>query len=163
MNKPNNKGFTLIEMVVVMAVSGIFISMVMLILASSMNLFTKSKDEKNIFSDTVIIENMFTTFIDEVNNDGEKILIDLKDDEENITYIKSNNGDYIITIYYDENKITMESPMDNPAYENDKQIVNKEYLNIEIDVNLKNVNVLIINLNDEKLVYNIIGGVGYVE
>ena len=162
MNKPSNKGFTLIEMVVVMAVSGIFISMVMLILASSMNLFTKSKDEKNIFSDTVIIENMFTTFIDEVNNDGEKLLIDLKDDEENITYIKSNNGDYIITIYYDENKITMESPKDNPVDENDKQIINKEYSNIEIDVT-KNENVLIIELNDEKLVYNIIGGVGYVE
>ena len=56
----------------------------------------------------------------------------------------------------------MESPKDNPIDENDKQIINKEYSNIEIDVT-KNANVLIIELNDQKLVYNIIGGVGNVE
>ena len=45
MKKKNNSGFTLTELVVVMAVSSIFLGMVMVILASSLNLFNKNEKQ----------------------------------------------------------------------------------------------------------------------
>jgi len=122
MKKKNNSGFTLTELVVVMAVSSIFLGMVMVILASSLNLFNKNEKQSNIFSDTVIIDNMANVFIDEINNNGYQLTFDSSNEK---VYYGNNYLDV------DDNSNTIYLKIDS---EENKRDENKVYSDITIDI-----------------------------
>lgn len=152
--KVNNKGFTLTELIVVMAVSSIFLGMVIMILSSSFGLFNKNKDDANLFNDAVIIDNMFTTFTDEVNSN-----------EINLIYNKENK-----TLYDKDNKYKLEITNEkvNMIIPLRADSLKKEYKDINIDIELINKNSFkVIYKEDEKVfkttIFNIIGGISYAE
>lgn len=153
MKKKKNYGFTLTELVVVMAVSSIFLGMVMVILASSLNLFNKNEKQSNIFSDTTVIDNMFSVFIEDVNKNGEELFFDLEN--EKIYYLDGyiDIDDNINTVY-----LKIEKDDEN------KRDEKKEYSGISINIEVvDDFNFVVIYKNDEKVikntVYKVLGGI----
>lgn len=154
MKKKNNSGFTLTELVVVMAVSSIFLGMVMVILASSLNLFNKNEKQSNIFSDTVIIDNMANVFIDEINNNGYSLIFD-----------SSNEKIYYGNSYLDvdDNSNTIYLKIDS---EENKRDENKVYSDITIDIKYIDDNSFsLVYMKEEKVikttVFNVLGGISH--
>lgn len=154
MKKKNNSGFTLTELVVVMAVSSIFLGMVMVILASSLNLFNKNEKQSNIFSDTVIIDNMSNVFIDEINNNGYSLIFDSSNEK---VYYDNNYLDV------DDNSNTIYLKIDS---EENKRDENKVYSDITIDIKYIDDNSFsLVYMKEEKVikttVFNVLGGISH--
>lgn len=83
------QGFTLMEMIVVIAVTGIFFTITSLILSSSINLFGKNQDQSGNFSDTITVERIVSDFFNSVNSEGLMVTYD----EEAKTFISKNDLD----------------------------------------------------------------------
>lgn len=83
------QGFTLMEMIVVIAVTGIFFTITGLILSSSINLFGKNQDQSGNFSDTITVERIVTDFFNTVNSEGLMVTYD----DETKTFISKNDLD----------------------------------------------------------------------
>lgn len=152
--KLNKKqGFTLIEMIVVIAVTGIFFTISGLILSSSFNMFGKNRDQSGNFSDTVLTENVIHKFMTKINNDGLSVSVN-----ENV--ISSSGGKYKISI--EEDKIVYE-------YTDEYGVTNideYEYSMITIEIEKINKNSIQVNFIEKKSndkarenIYYVIGGV----
>lgn len=83
------QGFTLMEMIVVIAVTGIFFTITSLILSSSINLFGKNQDQSGNFSDTITVERIVSDFFNTVNSEGLMVTYDDKAK----TFISKNDLD----------------------------------------------------------------------
>lgn len=83
------QGFTLMEMIVVIAVTGIFFTITSLILSSSINLFGKNQDQSGNFSDTITVERIVSDFFNSVNSEGLMVTYD----DEAKTFISKNDLD----------------------------------------------------------------------
>lgn len=83
------QGFTLMEMIVVIAVTGIFFTITGLILSSSINLFGKNQDQSGNFSDTITVERIVSDFFNTVNSEGLMVTYD----DETKTFISKNDLD----------------------------------------------------------------------
>lgn len=83
------QGFTLMEMIVVIAVTGIFFTITGLILSSSINLFGKNQDQSGNFSDTITVERIVSDFFNTVNSEGLMVTYD----DEAKTFISKNDLD----------------------------------------------------------------------
>ena len=83
------QGFTLMEMIVVIAVTGIFFTITSLILSSSINLFGKNQDQSGNFSDTITVERIVSDFFNTVNSEGLMVTYD----DEAKTFISKNDLD----------------------------------------------------------------------
>lgn len=83
------QGFTLMEMIVVIAVTGIFFTITSLILSSSINLFGKNQDQSGNFSDTITVERIVSDFFNSVNSKGLMVTYD----DEAKTFISKNDLD----------------------------------------------------------------------
>lgn len=136
-----NKGFTLIEIIVVIAVCGIFFAISSLIISSSVNLFGTNYSESGNFSDTVLIESIIHKFVSDVNSEG--------------LSLKLENG----KIYDVDNNYVLEITNKKVIYNDDEH----EYNNVELDISQKNNNLLIVvfKVDGEKIrrnIYYIVGG-----
>lgn len=83
------QGFTLMEMIVVIAVTGIFFTITSLILSSSINLFGKNQDQSGNFSDTITVERIVSDFFNSVNSEG--LMVTYNDEAK--TFISKNDLD----------------------------------------------------------------------
>ena len=81
------QGFTLMEMIVVIAVTGIFFTITSLILSSSINLFGKNQDQSGNFSDTITVERIVSDFFNTVNSEG----LEVTYNEETKTFTSRDN------------------------------------------------------------------------
>lgn len=152
--KLNKKqGFTLIEMIVVIAVTGIFFTISGLILSSSFNMFGKNRDQSGNFSDTVLTENVIHKFMTKINNDrlGVSVIGNV---------ISSNGGKYKISI--EEEKIVYEYTDEYGVTNTDEY----EYSMITIVIKKINNNSIQVNFIEKKSndkarenIYYVIGGV----
>ena len=77
------------EMIVVIAVTGIFFTITSLILSSSINLFGKNQDQSGNFSDTITVERIVSDFFNSVNSEGLMVTYD----DEAKTFISKNDLD----------------------------------------------------------------------
>ena len=77
------------EMIVVIAVAGIFFTITSLILSSSINLFGKNQDQSGNFSDTITVERIVSDFFNSVNSEGLMVTYD----DEAKTFISKNDLD----------------------------------------------------------------------
>ena len=77
------------EMIVVIAVTGIFFTISSLILSSSINLFGKNQDQSGNFSDTITVERIVSDFFNSVNSEGLMVTYD----DEAKTFISKNDLD----------------------------------------------------------------------
>ena len=77
------------EMIVVIAVTGIFFTITSLILSSSINLFGKNQDQSGNFSDTITVERIVSDFFNSVNSKGLMVTYD----DEAKTFISKNDLD----------------------------------------------------------------------
>jgi len=77
------------EMIVVIAVTGIFFTITSLILSSSINLFGKNQDQSGNFSDTITVERIVSDFFNSVNSEGLMVTYD----DEARTFISKNDLD----------------------------------------------------------------------
>ena len=89
MKLKKKQGFTLMEMIVVIAVTGIFFTITSLILSSSINLFGKNQDQSGNFSDTITVERIVSDFFNSVNSEGLMVTYD----DEAKTFISKNDLD----------------------------------------------------------------------
>lgn len=156
MKLKKNQGFTLIEMIVVIAVTGIFFTISGLILSSSMNMFGKNNDQSGNFSDTVLVESVINKFVTDVNSKGLKVEIGSNEltakEEETILYQLEINSDKIIYSH------AVDGNIEKDEY---------EYSSIIIEINKtdssKNIQVYFIeketNKKTRENIYLIIGGV----
>lgn len=152
--KLNKKqGFTLIEMIVVIAVTGIFFTISGLILSSSFNMFGKNRDQSGNFSDTVLTENVIHKFMTKVNNDGLSVTVSENE-------ISSSDNNYKITI--NEDKIIYMYLDKNGTLNTDEY----EYSMITIEIEKINANSIQVNFIEKKSndkarenIYYVIGGV----
>lgn len=116
------QGFTLMEIVVVIAVTSIFFVMTSLILTSSINLFGKNQDQSGNFSDTILVENIVTDFFTNVNSEGLNVTYN-----ETIKKLSSKDDLYVLEIL--EN-LVKETEKTDETYE----VKDYEYKKIRIEI-----------------------------
>lgn len=161
MKLKKNQGFTLIEMIVVIAVTGIFFTISGLILSSSMNMFGKNNDQSGNFSDTVLVESVIHKFIADVNSQGFSVTIDETNEAKTLT-TKNKNDTTWYELQIENDKIVCSHAV-NGKIEKDEY----EYSSITIEINKtnskKNIQVYFIeketNKKTRENIYLIIGGV----
>lgn len=135
-----NKGFTLIEIIVVIAVCGIFFAISSLIISSSVNLFGTNYSESGNFSDTVLIESIIHKFVSDVNSEGVSLTI-------NNNEISDEKNNYVLKINEK-----------NVIYNEDEH----EYNNVSLEISNKdNLLIVVFKVDGEKIrrnIYYIVGG-----
>lgn len=153
MRKKKNAGFTLTEIVVVIAVSGIFFSFVALILANSFNIFGSSKDDYNLFSDIQIIEKYTDLFFNKLNVQGKKLIVS----SSQVILADGDNQNQLIL--YDESIIYRKKQSDSTYQETIHQ-----FKNIQLTIDNPSSKVIVIKMNqNEEIIkenaYHILGGI----
>ena len=83
------QGFTLMEMIVVIAVTGLFFTITSVILSSFITLFGKNQDQSGNFSDSITVERIVSDFFNTVNSEGLMVTYD----DEAKTFISKNDLD----------------------------------------------------------------------
>lgn len=150
-----NKGFTLTEMLVVIAVSGIFLSLIMVILSNSFKIFNNNADDSYLYSDVVVVDDMVSVFIDEVNKNGLHLKYDgnlsklYTEDEKNIFEIDETNRLIIMGI------------------DSREQVLKKQTDSLVLNINILNDNTvkfIYINGDEEvkQTIVYVLGGVSNV-
>ncbi len=94
MIKHNNKGLTLIEVLVVIVVSGILLSMVAALFYSFTTMYKQLDHQNEVMNDLVLIKKTISTLIDENNNST--LIIEF--DEDNTLIITSNGVSHKLTL-----------------------------------------------------------------
>ena len=110
------------EMIVVIAVTGIFFTITGLILSSSINLFGKNQDQSGNFSDIITVERIISDFFDSVNSEGLSVACD----GQTKTFI-SENDLYVLEIF---DNLVKETKKMNETY----NIFDYEYKKIRIEI-----------------------------
>ena len=142
-------GFTLVELIVTIAITGIFLGMVTVFLGSSLNLFGGAKKESTLYADASKIVFTFDKFIDKVNKDGVDIiysegLLKTKDEKNSLSY----------------SNLQIEAKIDGIIVSTDK--VDKLSVEVVKRENEANIGLIIRDSNNKIIrtkVYYIIGGI----
>lgn len=145
----NKRGFTLMEIIVVIAISSIFFTVVALILQSSFNIFNNSKADYNDYNNEHLINTSTDTFINKVNLKGNSVV-----------YKEANE---IVVIECDDEKIEISNSLF--IYESaGAQLSKIELTSITVKCSIINTNSLKITISDSsgptsEKIYQIIGGI----
>lgn len=145
----NKRGFTLMEIIVVIAISSIFFTVVALILQSSFNIFNNSKADYNDYNNEHLINTSTDTFINKVNLKGNSVV-----------YKEANE---IVVIECDDEKIEISNSLF--IYESaGAQLSKIELTSITVKCSIINSNSLKITISDSSVptsekIYQIIGGI----
>lgn len=126
MLKHNKKGLTLVEVLVVIVVSGILLAMISTMFYFFTNMYRQLDHQNEVMNDLVLVKKAISTLIDENNNSSLKITSD-----ENTIIISTDNESYMLTLeddglYYktktnnqnwDDEEITSTRYISNPKIE----------------------------------------------